>query len=203
MASGNTGGWGSERPDRRDHKKHHATLPHMTAIEVDAHRIDPLGVDDIRHYEQLAAEIYQLLSDEHTVQFLPEKKLFSISDARNWLGAAILNFHSGRNQVHFIRSKLTGALIGVIDVIPPAVVQEHYRLAEYPFFIEFYLKGSARGKALMSKLLPKVVAHLRRDGIGRIAAVVNRNNLAASKVLRRSGFKLAGNFDMMQDLYRC
>lgn len=173
----------------------------MTAIEHDAYRIDPLGPDDIGDYEQLATEIYQLLSDEHTLQFLPEKKLSSITAAKNWLSAAILNFHSGRNQVHLIRSKSNGALLGVIDVIPPTVAQEHYQLAHYPFFIEFYLKSSARGKALMSRLLPKVVSHLQKDGIDEIAAVVNRRNLAASKVLKRSGFKLAGNFDQSQDLY--
>ncbi|UOE52645.1 hypothetical protein MTO98_16360 [Mucilaginibacter sp. SMC90] len=48
----------------------------MTVIESKAYRIDPLGAGDIRHYEQLAAEIYQLLTDEHTLQFLPEKITF-------------------------------------------------------------------------------------------------------------------------------
>lgn len=175
----------------------------MTVIENDAHRIDPLGPDDILHYEQLALEIYQLLSDEHTLQFLPQKKLASVRAAQDWLSAAILNFHSGRNQVHLIRSKKTGALLGVIDVIPPAVAREHYQLADYPFFLEFYLKGSARGKALMSCLLPKVISHLQRDGIDELAAVVNRQNIPAAKVLQRSGFKLAGTFDHAQDLYCC
>jgi len=173
----------------------------MTAIEHDAHRIDPLGPEDIRQYEQLASEIYQLLSDEHTLQFLPEKKLTSMTAAKNWLSAAVLNFHSGRNQVHFIRNKMTGALLGVIDLIPPTVAQEHYQLANYPYFIEFYLKSSARGKALMSRLLPKVVSHLQADGINNLAAVVNKKNLAATTVLKRSGFRLAGKFDQTQDLY--
>jgi len=175
----------------------------MTAIEHDVHRIDPLGPDDIRHYENLANEIYQLLSDEHTLQFLPEKKLNSVGAAKNWLSAAILNFHSGRNQVHFIRSKINGALLGVIDLIPPVVVKEHYQLNSYPYFLEFYLKGNMRGKAVMSRLLPKVVSHLQQDGIKELAAVVNKKNIAASKVLKRSGFKLAGNFDQAQDLYCC
>jgi RimJ/RimL family protein N-acetyltransferase len=173
----------------------------MTAIEHDLHRIAPLGADDIRDHETLAREIYVLLSDEHTLQFLPEKKLDSLKAAKNWVSTAMLNFYSGRNQVHLIRNKRTSALIGVIDLIPPAVAKEHYQLNSYPYFLEFYLKGNARGKTLMSRLLPKVVWHLEQDGIRELAAVVNKQNLAASKVLKRSGFKLVGNFDPVQNLY--
>jgi RimJ/RimL family protein N-acetyltransferase len=174
----------------------------MTVIESEAYRIDPLGAGDVLHYEQLAKEIYQLLTDEHTLQFLPEKQLKSLPDAKSWLNAAILNFHSGRNQVHLIRSKKTGSLIGVIDLIPPVVAMEHYQLEDYPFFIEFYLKGNASGKNLMSRLLPKVLEHLRQDGVDDLAAVVNRRNVAATKVLKRSGFYHDGKFDPVQDIYR-
>jgi RimJ/RimL family protein N-acetyltransferase len=174
----------------------------MTVIESEAYRIDPLGAGDIRHYEQLTAEIYQLLTDEHTLQYLPEKQLSSLSAAESWLNAAMLNFHSGRNKVHLIRSKKTGSLIGVIDLIPPVVAMEHYQLEDYPYFIEFYLKGSARGKALMSRLLPKVLEHWQQDGVDELAAVVNRRNVAATKVLKRSGFYHDGKFDPLQDIYR-
>lgn len=173
----------------------------MTAIEHELHRIAPLGADDIRDHDTLAREIYALLSDEHTLQFLPEKKLDSLKAAKNWVSTAMLNFYSGRNQVHLIRNERTGTLVGVIDLIPPMVAKEHYRLSSYPYFLEFYLKGNARGKTLMSRLLPKVISHLEQDGIKDLAAVVNKHNLAASKVLKRSGFKLAGNFDQVQDLY--
>ncbi|MBL4678256.1 MAG: GNAT family N-acetyltransferase [Mucilaginibacter sp.] len=174
----------------------------MTAIEQDTHRIDPLGAADVRQYEQLAQEIFQLLSDEHTLQFLPEKKLSSLSAAKNWLSAAILNFHSGRNQVHLIRSQVNGKLLGIIDVIPPVVAQEHYQLSRYPYFVEFYLNGNARGQALMSRLLPKVVSRLQGEGIEELAAVVHRLNVPAAKVLKRAGFKLAGAFDPVQDIYQ-
>jgi L-amino acid N-acyltransferase YncA len=80
---------------------------------------------------------------------------------------------------------------------------EHYQLKNYPFFIEFYLKGSARGKALMSRLLPKMLEYLQENGVNDLAAVVNRRNIAAIKVLNRSGFYNDGNFDPIQDIYRC
>ncbi|WP_121812139.1 GNAT family N-acetyltransferase [Mucilaginibacter kameinonensis] len=174
----------------------------MTVIESDVYCIDPLGAADIRQYDQLVAGIYQLLTDEQTLRFLPEKKLQSMAAAENWLNAAILNFYSGRNQVHLIRSKGGGKLVGIIDLIPPAVAREHYRLADYPFFIEFYLKGDASGKNLMSRLLPQVLSHLAQEGVDQLAAVVNRRNIAAAKVLKRSGFCCAGQFDLQQDIYR-
>ncbi|QEM12413.1 GNAT family N-acetyltransferase [Mucilaginibacter sp. SMC90] len=173
----------------------------MTVIENDAYCIEPLAANDVLQHERLASEIYQLLSDEHTLQYLPDKKLTSLHEARIWLSTAILNFYSGRNQVHLIRSKSNGALLGVLDLIPPVVAKEHYQLAHYPFFIEFYLKGHVRGKALMTGLLPKVVKHLEGKGIRELAAVVNRRNIPAAKVLKRSGFRLAGIFDQMQDIY--
>jgi ribosomal-protein-alanine N-acetyltransferase len=61
--------------------------------------------------------------------------------------------------------KNSGALIGIIDIIPPSVSREHYRLEQYPFFIEFYLAGNAKGKAIMTKLLPEIIAELRFQGI--------------------------------------
>jgi RimJ/RimL family protein N-acetyltransferase len=173
----------------------------MTAIEHGLYRIGPVGADDLLRYNELAGEIYQLLSDEKTLQFLPEKKLYSVEAAKSWLNTALLNFHSGRNQVHLIRPKAGGALLGIIDLIPPAVAREHYQLTHYPHFIEFYLKSTARGNALMSRLLPKVLAHLQAEGVNQLAAVVNRQNMAARKVLKRSGFRLQGNFDLLQDLY--
>jgi hypothetical protein len=43
-----------------------------------------------------------------------------------------------------------------------------------------------RGKTVMTQLLPLVIKHLH-NGINEIAAVVNRKNNAAIKVLERSG----------------
>jgi len=41
----------------------------------------------------------------------------------------------------------------------------------------------------MNELLPAVVEQLLADGIGRIGAVVNRQNIAAKKVLKKARFK--------------
>ncbi|MCC8407752.1 GNAT family N-acetyltransferase [Mucilaginibacter sp. UR6-1] len=163
--------------------------------------IHPFRSEDMKRYGKLVKEIFHLLSDDDTLHFLPEKRLRSVSEADAWLQGAILNFHCGRNFIHFITDKVTGKLVGMIDIISPEVAMTNYRLDDYPYFIEFYLAGSARGQKIMSTLLPGVVAELQERNITILGAVVNRRNTAAQKVLARTGFRFRAAFDPVQDLY--
>ena len=163
--------------------------------------IRPFGPDDLLRYDQLVMEIYQILSNDETLKFLPNKRLTNIQEAKNWLNGSILNIYNGRNVVHYITSKITGKLVGIIDLIPPSVAREYYNLLEYPYFIEFYLNGNAKGKSVMTNLLPVIIKQLTIKGIKNIGAVVNHKNYAAGKVLERSGFKLHSDFDPYQHLY--
>lgn len=128
-------------------------------------------------------------------------QLHHITEAEEWLKAAVLNAHSSRNVIHLITDKSSGRLIGIVDIIPPAIAREYYHLIQYPFFIEFYLKAEYKGQTLMSKLLPKVLQAIEKQGIQNIAAVVNRGNYAASKLLAKCGFRYRQPFDMLQDFY--
>ncbi|MDT3401015.1 GNAT family N-acetyltransferase [Mucilaginibacter terrae] len=170
-------------------------------LENDKLTVRPIGTADISRQKQLIEEIYSMPSDDETLQYIPEKRLHSITEAQNWLGSTLLNIHCGRNQTHLITSKKSSKLLGIIDLIPPSVAREHYCLKRYPHFIEFYLNSSAKGKALMSALLPKVISGLKSNGVAELAAVVNRKNIAASKVLLKAGFKLVNSFDEKQDMY--
>lgn len=171
------------------------------SFERDDLIIHPLRSGDLTGYEELAKDIFRLLSDEETLRFIPEKRLASVTDAQLWLDGALINLFCGRNSVHLIRSLKTGRVIGVIDIIPPSVAREHYLLNHYPFFIEFYLMAGVQGKAVMSRLLPEVIGALRAQGIRDVAAVVNRKNIAASRVLDKSGFICRTAFDPVQDFY--
>ncbi|WP_345951277.1 GNAT family N-acetyltransferase [Mucilaginibacter sp. PAMB04274] len=174
---------------------------HHIYLENDDLLICPVDQTALLNYQRLTKDIFQLLSDHKTLQFLPEKRLFSLAEAEHWLGTTLMNMYCGRNQTHLILSKQTERLLGIIDLIPPRVAQEYYQLPEYPYFLEFYLNKSACGQLLMSNLLPQVVELLKARGIEQIAAVVNRKNLAACKVLSRSGFLNKCYFDCQQDMY--
>jgi RimJ/RimL family protein N-acetyltransferase len=164
--------------------------------------IHPFRSEEFDRYTQLVKEIYEILSDEQTLYFIPEKRLRSLIDAENWLKAAILNFHCGRSYIHFISEKLTGKLLGVIDIITPETAKKHYHLKQYPYFIEFYLTKGAKGRKLMTTILPLVLAELQQREIQDLAAVSNRQNHAALKVLGRAGFEYRSSFDARQDLYQ-
>lgn len=171
-------------------------------ITVENFEVSPLDGDDVKRFDQLAEEVYAILSDEHTLRFIPEKRLNNSEEALLWLKLSILNFHSGRNYIHMIRSKVTGKIVGIIDVLSPTLVKEHYQLPSYSHFLEFYIKGEHQGGALMSKILPKVLQNIKNQKINVVAAVADRKNYAARKVLEKSGFSNIEPFDTNKDLFQ-
>lgn len=171
------------------------------AFDAENWSIRPFRAGDLDRFEELACEVLRILSDEKTLYFIPEKGLRSMAEATAWLQRAVLNFHTGRSFIHFIRQKKDGRLIGMVDILAPDLVKEYYLLADYPYFIEFYLAGSAQGRLLMSEVLPQIIQELQHKGIKKIAAVVNRKNKASKRVLEKAGFSYGLRFDPVQDLY--
>jgi len=171
-------------------------------LENDQVIVHAFGPEDMDRYEILVKEIYQLFSDAETLRFIPEKRLGSIKEADSWLKNTILNFHCDRNFLHFVTDRKSGKLLGIIDIFTPSTIKEHYHLPRYYHFIEFYLRGKARGKKIMTKILPALLAELQRRGITEVGAAVNRYNDAAKKVLTYSGFTHECNFDARQELYQ-
>jgi RimJ/RimL family protein N-acetyltransferase len=155
---------------------------------------------DLNRISQLSIEVFNILSDD-TLHFIPTKRLQNVQESKAFILEMILNFHSGRNYLHFITDKLSGKVVGMIDLISPALAMEHYQIPCYPFFIEFYLGSFASGCYLMTELLPVVVDKLLAQGIGSIGAVVNKENIAAKKVLKKARFSRKYHFDTQQDFY--
>ena len=163
--------------------------------------IHPFRPEDLSRFNELTKDIFDILSDEHTLKFLPGKRLNNLQEAELFLQTTIINYHSGRNYLHFISHKELNKVIGMIDLISPEVAKSHYSMDHYPFFIEFYLSGFATGCYIMSEILPLLIDELLCQGISRIGAVINRKNIAARKVLEKSDFNYKAPFDIVQDLY--
>ncbi len=170
-------------------------------LENDLITLQPVNAADLSGSSALADEVHALLSDPLTIKYLPEKRLTTKSHAEGWLYGSLINLHCGRTITHLIRSKRSNKLIGVLDVIPSQVAAEHYRLAHYPVFVEFYLSPKEQGRLMMSAILPQVITAMQANGTKELAAVVNRKNVAASKVLIKSGFVRMQQFDIEKDLY--
>lgn len=171
------------------------------AFETDELEVHSFRITDIVNFKQLAEDILSIFSDTFTLKFVPDKKMHTMEEAEGFVKAMILNHHVGRNHLHFITSKKMSRVVGIVDLISPEVAKEYYQLEDYPYFIEFYLLEILSGQSIMTQLLPVIVGHLHNEGIKKIGAVVNRKNKAAIKVLERSGFKVNGQFDILQDLY--
>jgi hypothetical protein len=99
--------------------------------------VHPFRREELHRYDQLVAYIFDLLSDENTLHFIPEKRLSSFEQAENWLKTSILNFHCGRNYIHLISEKKSGKLLGVIDIVAPVTAKAHYKLERYPYLLNF------------------------------------------------------------------
>lgn len=156
---------------------------------------------EMQSFNELSQQVFRILSDDHTLHYIPSKRMESLEETEAFLKAMVINFHTGKNLLHFIRDKSSNQVVGMIDLISPELAREHYRINDYPFFVEFYLGSFASGCYLMTELLPAVVEQLLAGGIGRIGAVVNRQNIAAKKVLKKARFKKKHVFDLEQDFY--
>lgn len=170
-------------------------------FENDKLLIHPFRAEDLEKYDQLTTDIFSILSDEDTLKFIPEKRLHNLKEAQVFLNNTIINYHSGRNYLHFITDKQLGKVIGMIDLISPEVAMEYYKIEHYPYFIEFYLGSFASGCYIMTEILPPIVDNILTQGVASIGAVINRNNEAARRVLEKARFAYKAKFDGMQDLY--
>lgn len=170
-------------------------------FENDQYGIHTFRPIDLENLSRLAADVFSILSDDHTLRYLPGKRLENLADAEQFLRTQVINYHTKRNYLYFISDKHTGKVVGMIDIVTAELAKEHYKINRYPFFIEFYLGSFASGCYLMTEILPAVIDQLLKQGIERIGAVVNRENIAAKKVLLKARFSRKQRFDLLQDFY--
>lgn len=153
------------------------------SLENDKLLIHSFRPEDLERFGQLSHDIFSILSDDHTLKYIPGKRLHSLEEAEFFLKTMIINYHSGLNYIHFITDKKLNKVVGLVDLISPEVAMAHYKIDHYPFFIEFYLSGFASGCYIMTEILPVIVDNILEQGIPSIGAVVNRKNIAAKRVL--------------------
>lgn len=170
-------------------------------FENENHLIHPFRAEDLERFSDISREVFSILSDERTLKFIPAKRLETLEEANAFLKTMLINAHAGRNFLHFITDKNQNKVVGLIDLISPEVAREHYRISDYPYFIEFYLSSFASGCYLMSAILPGVVQQILSQGIQTIGAVINPENITAKKVLEKARFNYKRPFDLVQDFY--
>jgi len=154
------------------------------------------------HHEKMAQDIYEILSDDEVLKFIPEKRLKSIEDARNFLTGTVFAYQYERNFTHFIKIKEINKTIGVINVITPKTVEQDYKfVSKYTWMIEYYIHQAVWGRNIMSDVFPYFVKRMLSQGVEKIGAACFPDNIASIKLLEKAEFVKKHKFDNVQDYY--
>lgn len=163
--------------------------------------LHPFRAEEMERFDKLSLDIFDLFNQSGASLFLPHKKLTEVVQAETFLQHALLNQHAGMSHLHFITELQQQKTIGMIELISPKLAKKHYKLKSYPYFLEFCLCDAYAGKGIMSGFLQKFSQILSAKGIKRLAAVASPHNLAAIRVLQKSGINLITEFDAFKNLY--
>lgn len=170
-------------------------------IDTEDLLLHPFRAEEMKRFDSLSKDIHSLFNQSQALTFLPHKKLKDVQQAEVLLQTALMHQYNGSSQWYFITDKAYQRTIGMIELITPQTAKKHYRLKQYPYFLEFCLCSQYAGKGVMSSLLPKLVRKLKQKGISEIGAVVHPHNLAAINVLKKSGIQRQTRFDDIRNLY--
>lgn len=137
--------------------------------------------------------ILELLNDPSFIQFIGDKNVRSVDDARTYiLNGPAASYDKFGFGLYLVELKATGGAIGICGLIKR---EELYDVdLGYAFLPQFRSKGyaveSARG----------VVAFARQElGLDRIAAITLQDNHDSIRVLERTGFRFEKMVRLSQD----
>jgi [ribosomal protein S5]-alanine N-acetyltransferase len=170
-------------------------------FESDKLLVHPFRQIDSERNDTLAEDIYNILSDEQVLTFIPEKRLSNIEEAKNYVYGVVIGYHQSTAFTFFITIKEINRTIGIIKLIPPSVIKVSYKLNEYNWMIEYCLLRSAWRRNIMSEILPAFIARVFSQGIVKLGAACFPTNYGSVKLLQKTGFIKKYKFDDIQDYY--
>jgi hypothetical protein len=75
-------------------------------FETDRLLIHGFRPQDIQGLENIAADVFDILSDERTLKFLPQKRLGSLNEALQLLRNNVLSFYAAKKLSPFYSGKI-------------------------------------------------------------------------------------------------
>lgn len=163
--------------------------------------IHPLRSIDMQRIDEIQADVFEILSDVENTQYISEKRLKTKNEASDLIFGFVLGYQNGLRYAHFITAKKLNKVIGVIDIISPDLARRFYKLDKYEWMIEYYLHKAYWNIGIMSNSVGLICQELKAQGIHKIAAVCNKQNIYSIKVLNNIGFIKKKPFDQNQDYY--
>lgn len=170
-------------------------------IESDIIQIHPLRPIDITRIQNIENDIYEILSDNESTEYIPEKRLSNRKAASDRVYSFIVGYQTSSSYAHFITDKRTQKVIGVINIISPERAKQSYKIDKYDWMIEYYLHKDYCGKGIMTGIVGSVCKRLKGQGFNTVAAICDRNNHASIRLLEKVGFHKTKPFDIKQDYF--
>lgn len=170
-------------------------------IESDVILIHPLRRMDMARISDIENDIYEILSDNNSTKYIPEKRLSTRKTATDRVFGFVMGYQTSTSYAHFITDKRTQKVIGLIDIISPERAKQSYKIDKYDWMIEYYLHKDYCGQGIMTGIVGAICQRLKGQGINTIAAICDRNNQASIRVLEKVGFRKTKSFDIKQDYF--
>ncbi len=170
-------------------------------IESDDIIIHPLRTIDMLRIGSIENDIFEILSNDENIEFIPRRRIKDLEDASNKVFGIILGYQKNLSYTHFITNKITNKVIGIIDIISPDYAKKMYSLNKYDWIIEYVLHKDYWGQGIMTGIIAAICQRLRDQGINTIAAVCDKNNISSIRLLEKIGFQKMKPFDINQDYY--
>jgi len=170
-------------------------------IESDVISVHPLRNIDILRKESIENDIYQILSDNETTEFIPEKRLKDLKGASEKVFGIILGYQTNLSYGLLVSDKRNNKVIGIINIISPDCAKQTYKIDKYDWMIEYFLHKNYWGQGIMTGIITAICKKLKGQGIETIGAICDRNNNKSIRVLEKIGFQKNKLFDIKQDYY--
>lgn len=149
--------------------------------------IHPLRQIDAIDSLRIENDLFEILNDKETTEFLPEHRISDKSKMNMFLFGAILGYERQTNYMHFLTAKKINQTIGVINLITPSEVEKNYQ-QKGVWYLEYYLNKKFWNQQIMSNALFAILENIKQQEIHRIGALTFIENIASVKILEKLGF---------------
>lgn len=170
-------------------------------FESDLFSIRPLGEPDLKFLPKIESDIFEILNSKENTRYIPDKYLSNISQVQSVTFTIISGYTNGNYFSLIIVDKRINKTIGVLTIISSDFADNSYGFPLGYWLVDYYLNKKYWGHGIMSGILLQTVQNLNRQGVRKIGALCDINNIASIKTLNRANFKRCDKIDYKQDFY--
>lgn len=163
-------------------------------------QIHPLRSSDLMRHNEIVNDLYEIFGDKNSLPFNKEKFVADREIISSQMLGVTIGYEQQIRYTHFITLKEPNKIIGEIIILTPKSVEPEYKIHD-TWIVEFFLNKQLWNKGIMTGILTTIVSNMKNQGINKIGALVDRDNIPSIRVLEKSGFIKRNRFDLKQVYY--